>query len=834
MSLLKTSLFSAPKETKKWGVRRFPLLLIVLNFFVSSCTGIIYQPGSKSSGDPFSSDISFSEISNSIFSFDASKIEMSSGTVHLIPTGQIDNSSGAFSQGSLSGSAEFDSSNGYLRLGSAASNLEFDPSWTPAWSNIIGYWKFNEADWTTANQNDAVVLNSITGTMGVAKGSANTVANGMFGRGATFNGSTDYVTIANPFTVVPNDTISISFWVKPNFSASGGFGRVIQFSDGSKGWTIQKVSPGTLNIRMDTSAGANQTLGDFKVVDLVWSHILVTIDTGKVNVFVNGQQVDRDSTYIHGTGFAVTGPLNFASNGTNFFAGQLDEVAIWNMALSPVAARTIYEHQASKFSGTLTSRVLDTSTTGQSWSSFSWTPTLPFLKELPDAAVSEQKTNYTSLYSDTLMNGIQGLWHLDEAAGTSGAGSIKESSGQSPSLNGTPSGGVTFGVSGKFNNAASFNGTTGIISIPDSPGQRFLIPDGASMAAWVYLSALPNKWAGIVVKSRPAGRFWGLYIENINNKWIAAAMGDNIYGPTAKLGWTHLAVVQKGNIGRDFYVDGKLVNSGLAVQVDGVQPLTIGTANYATEWFPGVVDEVAIWKRTLDPAEVVQLYRRGANRIAHQVRTCSDASCSTNPSWLGPDGTNQSYFSELYNTPDNSLTGAVAATLPTLMFAHFGALLTSPLGTGRYHQYRSILESDDANTLCDYGSGAESCSPELKSTISGAWQYDSNAPSISLNTGIPFTSIDSLTETLGTNGCDGIPGYTFSIDKSHWYYWNSSQWVLSDASYIQSSPATQLTSEVLQKFSAQVGTGALYFKVMLKSDGNHPCEISKISISAKK
>jgi hypothetical protein len=53
--------------------------------------------------------------------------------------------SGLFSQGTNTGTT-WDSTNNYLRLSQTgtATDLELDSSWTPAWSNLIAYWKLDE------------------------------------------------------------------------------------------------------------------------------------------------------------------------------------------------------------------------------------------------------------------------------------------------------------------------------------------------------------------------------------------------------------------------------------------------------------------------------------------------------------------------------------------------------------------------------------------------------------------------------------------------------------------------------------------------------------------
>jgi hypothetical protein len=136
-----------------------------------------------------------------------------------------------------------------------------------------------------------------------------------------------------------------------------------------------------------------------------------------------------------------------------------------------------------------------------------------------------------------------------------------------------------------------------------------------------------------------------------------------------------------------------------------------------------MIDEVAIWSRELNTNEIQELYRRGANRIKFQTRACTTADCSDNPTWLGPalvkagTAAPYNYFSELQN--NTSLTastgnpiGRVLVGFPDLLFSWFSGF-TVPVQ--RYFQYRTILESDDTGTGCNYGSGATWCSPELKS-----------------------------------------------------------------------------------------------------------------------
>jgi hypothetical protein len=156
------------------------------------------------------------------------------------------------------------------------------------------------------------------------------------------------------------------------------------------------------------------------------------------------------------------------------------------------------------------------------------------------------------------------------------------------------------------------------------------------------------------------------------------------------------------------------------------------TSNFAN----GKIDELAFWNRALSDSEILELYRRGANRIKFQVRTCASANCSDQDAitpgngWKGPGGNYLTYFSELYNNTsisssctipqacygsELSLEGDVQTGSPSIHFDDFGGDGIY-MNTSRYFQYRVIMESDDENTAC---SGGTTCMPELKSVEIG-------------------------------------------------------------------------------------------------------------------
>jgi hypothetical protein len=117
--------------------------------------------------------------------------------------------------------------------------------------------------------------------------------------------------------------------------------------------------------------------------------------------------------------------------------------------------------------------------------------------------------------------------------------------------------------------------------------------------------------------------------------------------------WHMIAGTKEGHTGPaatlGVWVDGKLVDStthdyGTNTFTYDAGEIRIGSFNLSEPMYnaPMLVDETAIWKRTLDADEIAALYRRGAVRIELQLRVCDDAACDG--AFIGPDGTSTTYF----------------------------------------------------------------------------------------------------------------------------------------------------------------------------------------------
>ena len=222
---------------------------------------------------------------------------------------------------------------------------------------------------------------------------------------------------------------------------------------------------------------------------------------------------------------------------------------------------------------------------------------------------------------------------------------------------------------------------------------------------------------------------------------------------------------------------------------DSALDLFIGNTGDLIRGVNGRYDDLAIWNRVLSPTEIQELYRRGANRVKYQVKSCADSSCNcksfntaplgnindcdgdgtpnaTDPSdnflaqWLGKDGATGNTFSELQNCTSLDGNGDCSGTTnsSSANFSFFNFPAAARPTNNRYFQYRVLMEAEE-NTAC---SGAP-CLPDLQSLqIGPQGRYYAGSPSIVNKTPYTFTKdLEFLTER-STNGCN----MTYQISKN--------------------------------------------------------------------
>jgi hypothetical protein len=195
----------------------------------------------------------------------------------------------------------------------------------------------------------AVAADSVGTNHGTFNGGPTTVPGALPGDpdGATsFDGVNDYVSIARQV----QDDLTLEFWFKStqglNTNAQwwGNAGLVdAEVNGGGNDFGVSLRSDG----RITAGSGAVDTTvissGSFN--DGAWHHVAFTRErtTGVMKLYVDGA-LEGQAT---GTTIALNGPaqIHFGKiqGGTNYFAGEIDEVAVYN---TPIPAATVAAHYA--------------------------------------------------------------------------------------------------------------------------------------------------------------------------------------------------------------------------------------------------------------------------------------------------------------------------------------------------------------------------------------------------------------------------------------------------------------------------------------------------------
>lgn len=197
---------------------------------------------------------------------------------------------------------------------------------------LVGWWLFNEQGGTKAND--------ISGRYN----------NGTLTGGPTWNNQSLSFNGVNDSIVVPDSTswafgtsdFSLSMWIKPTTVAQYVF--VSQYQDTNNRW-IWFMEDATAMYFQNRTAGVlspneswtpNLTIG-------MWQHLVLTRSGNTWTVYKNASAVTGGSTDTGSVG-NHSGSLEIGSqNAASSFNGSIDDVRVYNRALSAQEVRTLYE-----------------------------------------------------------------------------------------------------------------------------------------------------------------------------------------------------------------------------------------------------------------------------------------------------------------------------------------------------------------------------------------------------------------------------------------------------------------------------------------------------------
>ncbi|MEZ7129487.1 LamG-like jellyroll fold domain-containing protein [Nonomuraea sp. AD125B] len=495
-------------------------------------------------------------------------------------------------------------------------------------------------------------------TVGDASGGGHTgtltstawTTSGRYGSALSFNGTSSWVTIPDAASLRLTTGMTVEAWVRPT-SVTGWRTVVMKQHASGEAYTLTAGS----DTNRPHTAIFTTTPADIGAPSQLplntWTHLTATYDATTLRLYVNGTQVAQ--TAKTGSIRTDNGVLRIGGNSLwgEYFAGLIDEVRLYNRALTPTEIQTDLntpvgqplppDTQAPTAPGGLTAAG------GPGSAQLSWSAatdnvgvtgylvhrsaTPGFTPSGANQVGSADGTSFTDsgLAAGTYYYRVRAF----DGANNVGPASAEVSATvtQPPSVPGlvaaygmnegtgstvadTSGGGhtgtltsTTWTTSGRYGSALSFNGTSSWITIPDAPSLR--LTTGMTVEAWIRPTTVTG-WRTVVMKQHASGEAYTLTAGSDTNRPHTAIFTTTPadIGAPSQLPlntWTHLTATYDATTLR-LYVNGTQVaqtaKTGSIRTDNGV--LRIGGNSLWGEYFAGLIDEVRLYNRALTPTEI--------------------------------------------------------------------------------------------------------------------------------------------------------------------------------------------------------------------------------------
>jgi hypothetical protein len=465
---------------------------------------------------------------------------------------------------------------------------------TPIKSKLVGYWKFNEGYGTILN-NSGNGGNTLNGTMGTGTSAPTWTNDGRFGKALSFGGN-DYVSITDSTDFdISSNGFTYSAWINgSNFPDTlnmfmGHF--LPYFCVRDTGKLYVSFTDGTQRGLMGTTVlNPNQ-----------WYHAVATYDSsGYLKIYLNGELDSIGGPYGTVTNQGGNQYIGkWYSGSTYFFTGLIDEVKIYNYALTADEIKLDYNQGSAMQLGNLSSGTGNTA---------------------PSNAASQEYCvpGDTATCSPPIAE-----WKFEEGLGTT---AYNTSGNNNHGVFGSGNSAPTW-FTGKIGKALSFDGSNDIV---DTGSTFASLTDSFTVSAWVKPSSSQVAYADIF--GNHSNDFKGFVCQQNNTttnqyvctygtgtSWVTSSSANL----TANI-WQHFTFT-KQSTGTKIFVNGTEIGS--TTSASSVSPsaytLKIGQG-YASggRHFNGLIDQVRIYDYARSPAQIVWDYNRGGPIAQYKFDEC--------------------------------------------------------------------------------------------------------------------------------------------------------------------------------------------------------------------
>jgi hypothetical protein len=201
-------------------------------------------------------------------------------------------------------------------------------------SGLVSYWPMDETSGTTVED----VKSNNNGTA-----SGTTIVDGKYRKARSFNGSSDYIEVPDNTSLDVTGNLTIGAWIYPTNIAKGRQGIVFKHYNNEYEVIMEPNGKISFYHGDGTWEEINEPAG-MVVTQNQWNHIAISRNTSdtKIRFYLNGDYIGDDiytDTPLASTNVVTIG----VRKGTSYyFQGLIDEVLIYNTALTQTQINTLY------------------------------------------------------------------------------------------------------------------------------------------------------------------------------------------------------------------------------------------------------------------------------------------------------------------------------------------------------------------------------------------------------------------------------------------------------------------------------------------------------------
>ncbi|MCX6760062.1 MAG: LamG domain-containing protein, partial [Candidatus Nealsonbacteria bacterium] len=198
------------------------------------------------------------------------------------------------------------------------------------------------------NANDA----SGNGNNGTVYG-ATLTTDGKIGQGYSFDGENDYIDVGGT-NFNPQGPLTVSVWAKPNLWCGLGYNPLVT-KGGS--FSLERVPPAGMGfyIKDGTSWKNAKSAADIPLDS--WTHVVGVYDGSNISIYINGVKSGASTPSGNPVSDISNILIGHNSAGTDcgrYWKGSIDEVKIWNYALTSSDILNEFSNYGSESTGNLT------------------------------------------------------------------------------------------------------------------------------------------------------------------------------------------------------------------------------------------------------------------------------------------------------------------------------------------------------------------------------------------------------------------------------------------------------------------------------------------------